>query len=225
MCSVCSAYRRVLNRLPGVSANINLATEHARLASAVALRRATHGGGSQGGRRPCRRGWTRGGEGEGAHPVPARGAALLDLVALTAPFVLQMLVMVFADAHDILPLWLQLALATPVQFWIGWRFYVGAWHALRGGGANMDVLIALGTSMAYLYSAVVVAFGLPLHVFFEASTAVVTLVLLGKLLEVRARARACVRRHRRYAEAAAAGGMARRRWQDHADAGRPRTPG
>ncbi len=54
-----------------------------------------------------------------------------------------------------LPRWLQLALATPVQFWIGRRFYVGAWHALRGGGANMDVLIALGTTMAWGLSAVV----------------------------------------------------------------------
>ena len=56
---------------------------------------------------------------------------------------------------DLLPRWLQLALATPVQFWIGRRFYIGAWHALRGGGANMDVLVALGTSAAYFFSAVV----------------------------------------------------------------------
>jgi P-type Cu+ transporter len=191
-CAACAArIEKVLNRLPGVSANINLATERARVwhppsLSAEQLMAAVRKAGY------------------GAHAVVAgreeeKAKARTQYrrevqrfwisVALTAPFVLQMLVMVFADAHDILPLWLQLALATPVQFWIGWRFYVGAWHALRGGGANMDVLIALGTSMAYLYSAVVVAFGLPLHVFFEASTAVVTLVLLGKLLEVRARAR------------------------------------
>ena len=86
--------------------------------------------------------------------------------------------------HDLLPLWLQFALATPVQFWIGQRFYTGAWHSLRGGGANMDVLVALGTTMAYGYSAVVMVWSLPHHVYFEASATVITLVLLGKLLEM-----------------------------------------
>jgi P-type Cu+ transporter len=97
----------------------------------------------------------------------------------------------FAGAtHELLPPWVQLALATPVQFWIGWRFYAGAWHALRGGGANMDVLIALGTTMAYVYSAAVVVLRLPLHLYFEASTAIITLILMGKILEMRARSRA-----------------------------------
>ena len=93
-------------------------------------------------------------------------------------------------AHaDLLPRWLQLLLATPVQFWIGRRFYVGAWHALRGGGANMDVLVVLGTTMAYAFSAVVTLLGLDdQHVYFEAGAAVITLVLLGKLLEARAKA-------------------------------------
>jgi Cu+-exporting ATPase len=97
--------------------------------------------------------------------------------------------MLFHSGHELLPLWFQLALATPVQFWIGKRFYTGAWHALRSGGANMDVLIALGTSMAYFYSAAIVLLALPLHVYFEASTAIITLVLLGKVLERRARSR------------------------------------
>jgi Cu+-exporting ATPase len=91
--------------------------------------------------------------------------------------------------HNELPRWLQLALATPVQFWIGWRFYDGAYKALRGGGANMDVLVALGTSMAWGFSTVVTVFGLAQHVYFEAGAAVITLVLLGKLLEARAKAR------------------------------------
>ena len=82
----------------------------------------------------------------------------------------------------------QLVLATPVQFWIGRRFYVGAWHALRGGGANMDVLVVLGTTMAWAFSAVVTVLGLHQHVYFEAGAAVITLVLLGKLLEARAKA-------------------------------------
>ena len=88
------------------------------------------------------------------------------------------------------PLWLQFALATPVQFWAGARFYSGAWHALRGGAANMDVLVALGTTMAWGWSTAVYAAGLPHHVYFEASASVITLVLLGKLLELKARARA-----------------------------------
>ena len=108
---------------------------------------------------------------------------------LTLPLVAQMGGMLSGGEHqDWLPRWLQLALATPVQFWIGKRFYVGAYHALRGGGANMDVLVALGTTMAYLLSLVVTALGLHAqHVYFEASSAVITLVLLGKLLEARAK--------------------------------------
>ncbi|SMB27145.1 Copper-exporting P-type ATPase A [Sterolibacterium denitrificans] len=112
-------------------------------------------------------------------------------VALTLPLSLQMVAMFdpAATTHDLLPRWLQWLLATPVQFWIGRRFYVGAWHALRGGSGNMDVLVALGTSMAYLHSAVVTLFGLhEQHVYFEASAMVITLVLLGKILEARAKA-------------------------------------
>ncbi|MDD4882420.1 MAG: heavy metal translocating P-type ATPase, partial [Gallionellaceae bacterium] len=112
---------------------------------------------------------------------------------LTLPLVGQMVFMFSGnfDQHaDVLPRWLQLALATPVQFWIGWRFYSGAWNALRGGAGNMDVLVALGTSMAWLYSFIVTLAGLQhQHVYFEASATVITLVLLGKILEARAKAR------------------------------------
>jgi Cu+-exporting ATPase len=89
-----------------------------------------------------------------------------------------------------MPPWLQFALATPVQFFAGARFYVGAWKALRGGGANMDVLVALGTTVAYVLSLAV--WLVPIagqHVYFEAGAVVITLVLLGKLLEARAKAR------------------------------------
>ena len=93
-------------------------------------------------------------------------------------------------AHaDVLPRWLQFLLATPVQFWIGWRFYVGGFNAIRGGAGNMDVLVALGTSMAWGYSALVMVLGLHQHVYFEASATVITLVLLGKILEARAKAK------------------------------------
>jgi Cu+-exporting ATPase len=79
-----------------------------------------------------------------------------------------------------------------VQFWIGWRFYVGGWNAVRGGSGNMDVLVALGTTMAWVYSTVVLLFDLHQHVYFEASATVITLVLLGKILEARAKAKTSV---------------------------------
>ncbi|HEY7787568.1 MAG TPA: copper-translocating P-type ATPase, partial [Casimicrobiaceae bacterium] len=116
---------------------------------------------------------------------------LLIAVVLTAPLLIQMAFMFVPGAmthEDVLPRWLQFALATPVQFVVGRRFYTGAWHALRGGGANMDVLVVLGTSIAWLWSAVVTVFGLNEHVYFEASAAIITLVLFGKALEARARA-------------------------------------
>ena len=85
-----------------------------------------------------------------------------------------------------------LLLATPVQFWAGWRFYRGAWGALRHGGADMNTLVAVGTSAAYLYSAVAAlapqlfAAGRA-EVYFDTSALIVTLILLGRLLEARAR--------------------------------------
>ena len=96
----------------------------------------------------------------------------------------------FAGGHGWMPGWVQWLLATPVQFWSGRRFYRGAWKALRGGTANMDVLVALGTSVAYLFSAAVLFFNLDQHVYFEAAAVVITLVLLGKYLEARAKASA-----------------------------------
>jgi Cu+-exporting ATPase len=109
---------------------------------------------------------------------------------LTAPLVAQMGFMV-TGRHDIeLPTGLQFALAAPVQFWAGARFYAGSWKALRGGAANMDVLVALGTTAAFAFSVAVWLLPLPgQHVYFEAGAVVITLVLLGKLLEGRAKAR------------------------------------
>jgi Cu+-exporting ATPase len=109
---------------------------------------------------------------------------------LTAPLVAQMGYMV-TGRHEIeLPVWLQFALAAPVQFWAGARFYVGSWKALRGGAANMDVLVALGTTAAFAFSLAVWLVPLPgQHVYFEAGAVVITLVLLGKLLEGRAKAK------------------------------------
>jgi Cu+-exporting ATPase len=88
-----------------------------------------------------------------------------------------------------------LALATPVQFWAGRRFYRGAWGALKHGQANMNTLVAMGTSAAYLYSAVATlapglfAGGSMAHVYFDTSALIITLILLGRLLEMRAKGR------------------------------------
>lgn len=93
--------------------------------------------------------------------------------------------------------WFQLALAAPVQFVIGWPFYVGAFKALRGGSANMDVLVALGTSAAFFYSLYVTigTIGLSAHemhnieLYYETSAVLITLIVLGKLLEGLAKGR------------------------------------
>ena len=89
--------------------------------------------------------------------------------------------------------WLLLALATPVQFYVGWQYYVGAYKSLRNGSANMDVLIAMGTSVAFVYSlAVLVAqtlgiTGVGEHVYFETAAVIIVLIVLGKYLEARAK--------------------------------------
>ena len=195
-CAACaSRIETTLNRLPGVEAAVNFATESARVdydrarADVDALLAAvTRAGYSAHVRRDA--------AAERKQDAARRDAAwralrleLLVATALTVPFVVQMVAMLLPGAgHELMPRWLQFALATPVQFVIGRRFYVGAWNALRGGGANMDVLIALGTTIAWLWSAVVTLAGLSQHVYFEASAAIITLVLLGKALEARARA-------------------------------------
>jgi len=83
--------------------------------------------------------------------------------------------------------WLMLAFATPVQFYVGAQYYVGAYKALRNGAANMEVLIALGTTAAYVYSLPIVFGWLDGHVYLETSAVIITLVRLGKLLEARAK--------------------------------------
>ncbi len=86
--------------------------------------------------------------------------------------------------------WLFLALATPVQFYVGWDYYVGGYKSLRAGSANMDVLVAMGSSAAYFYSLAVLLFpGLSGHVYFETSALIITLIKLGKMLEARAKGR------------------------------------
>ena len=89
--------------------------------------------------------------------------------------------------------WFFFALATPVQFYVGRDYYVGAYKSLRNGSANMDVLVAMGSSVAYFYSmAVLIALtagssALGMHVYFETSAMIITLIVIGKLLEARAK--------------------------------------
>ncbi|TFZ06017.1 copper-translocating P-type ATPase [Ramlibacter henchirensis] len=112
-------------------------------------------------------------------------AALLSL-----PLVLQMIGMAAGRDDWMLPPWVQLALATPVQFWLGARFYRAGWAALRDRSGNMDLLVAIGTSAGWGLSVWLMlrhaGHGMP-HLYFEASAVVITLVLLGKWLEGRAK--------------------------------------
>lgn len=110
-------------------------------------------------------------------------------VALTLPLVGQMVL--HALGFDVrMPGWMELVLATPVQFWIGWRFYKGAWNALKAGAGNMDVLVVMGTSAAYFFSLFTLlrlGEGAVGHLYFEAAAVIITLILLGKILESRAK--------------------------------------
>ncbi|UVJ46552.1 heavy metal translocating P-type ATPase [Pseudomonas sp. LS1212] len=108
---------------------------------------------------------------------------------LSLPLVVQMLAALLGVRWSV-PGWVQLVLATPVQFWLGARFYRDGWRALRVGSGNMDLLVALGTSAGYGLSVYLLAThagpGDP-PLYFEASAVVITLVLLGKWLEARAK--------------------------------------
>jgi len=192
-CVACATrIEKSLNKLEGVEAAVNFASETARvryvpgLATPEMLMGAIRKAGYDASERV-----EASAEEEKARRTDAYRAELRLFwisAALSLPLLLQMFSM-FGQSHaELLPRWLQFALATPVQFWIGRRFYVGGYKALRGGGANMDVLVALGTSTAYGLSAVVTLFGLQhQHVYFEASAVIITLVLMGKLLEARAK--------------------------------------
>ncbi|NWE17710.1 cation-translocating P-type ATPase [Pseudomonas sp. P7548] len=115
--------------------------------------------------------------------------SLLLAIVLALPLVLPMLVEPFG-LHWMLPAWVQFALATPVQFILGARFYIAAWKAVRAGAGNMDLLVAIGTSAGYglsLYEWLTTPAGSMPHLYFEASAVVIALVLLGKYLESRAK--------------------------------------
>ena len=110
-------------------------------------------------------------------------------VALTLPLVSQMVLNAIGFKFH-MPGWFELALATPVQFLVGARFYKGAWNAVKAGAGNMDVLVVMGTSAAYffsLFTLVRLGDGAIGHLYFEAAAVIITLILLGKILETRAK--------------------------------------
>ncbi|MFO1225755.1 heavy metal translocating P-type ATPase [Roseateles sp.] len=190
-CAACATrLEKVLSKVPGVAeAAVNFATERASVALspgsqmvdlagevAAAVHRA---GFSVGQDKPPT-------ATETAEAMRAPWELWLSIV-LSLPLLAPMLVMPFGVNVELPALW-QWLLATPVQLVAGARFYKGAWAALRAGGANMDVLVALGTSAAYGLSLWLWAQGHGgHHLYFESAAVVITLILLGKWLEARAK--------------------------------------
>ena len=189
-CSACvSRVERALARVPGVDeATVSLATEEARVVGAAALDlpallAAVAAAGYEARPKPS--------ESQIDTEIVMRtrrdGLAFLGSALLTVPLLVPMMAGV-AGLHVMLPGWVQLLLATPVQFGVGARFYRNGFKAVRGGTGNMDLLVALGTTAAYALSLFLLlrgAVGAPLY--FEAGATVITLVLLGRFLEARAR--------------------------------------
>jgi len=191
-CASCvSRAEKALKRVPGVlSASVNLATNRAEVQAlgsvgVTALQRAV-----------TRAGYTAHLHGEGTGPTPPPtdserwkvAVGLLLCLPLVGPMVGDLF-----GRHWMLPALWQFVLATPVQFWLGARFYRAGWKALRAGSGNMDLLVALGTSAAYglslwLWWQSVQEGGMP-HLYFETAAVVITLVRLGKWLEARAKHR------------------------------------
>jgi Cu+-exporting ATPase len=187
-CASCVArVEKALLKVPGVlEASVNLATETATVTLAgeaadtaplvAAVTRAGYGVAA-----PLA-------QGSRAQPWLGDGRRVLLAALLSAPLALPMLAMLWGS-HWMLPgLW-QLALAAPVQFWLGARFYRAGWSAVRAGAGNMDLLVALGTTAAFglsLYKLWGGGVGMP-DLYFEGSAVVITFVLAGKWLEARAR--------------------------------------
>ena len=199
-CASCVArVERALRKVPGVQeVAVNLATESAHITYALPAEAAAADSAADMAQRLQRAVRNAGYEPRlhsamapaQAEPGPWAGFAPVALgLALSAPLVLPML----GDAlgqHWMLPPWLQWLLATPVQFYLGARFYQAGWHAARALTGNMDLLVALGTSAGYGLSLWLwwsAPAGHTPHLYFEASAVVITLVLLGKWLEARAK--------------------------------------
>ncbi|MBM7855305.1 Cu+-exporting ATPase [Desulfohalotomaculum tongense] len=202
-CAACSArVERGLNKMPGViNAAVNLALEKAMVEYSPAQLEAADIK-----RKISQLGYKPGDidDGEGAdrektrrqQEIKRQRLYFITAAVFSAPLFLYMLVMVFR-LHGLMPLVIfhpkaQFVFASVVQFIPGWYFYRDAYKSIKGGSANMSVLVALGTSAAYLYSVVVTFFGsrLGIHeVYYESAAIIITLVLLGKMLESQAKGR------------------------------------
>ncbi len=190
---------RALKNVPGVQdVSVNLATESARVVTTdngdmdVRLRRAVRAAGYE-----PRAVSSAADDAAALSPWHGFGPVAVGL-ALSIPLMAPMLGDLFGQDW-MLPPWVQLLLATPVQFWLGARFYRAGWHAARARTGNMDLLVALGTSAAFGLSLWLwwraatgehAGHGVVPHLYFEASAVVITLVLLGKWLEARAKRQA-----------------------------------
>lgn len=193
-CASCvNRVEKALRKVDGVlDASVNLATESARVRIAGNVQpdrliKAIDAAGYQASlHRP-----PTGGTAPASHSSKKSTDGLHVAIAavLSLPLVLPM-IMELLGQHSMLPAWIQFALATPVQFWLGARFYRAGWKAVKARAGNMDLLVALGTSAAYglsIYQMLIHAdHGMP-HLYFEASAVVITLILLGKWLETRAK--------------------------------------
>ena len=199
-CASCVArVERVLKRVPGVQeVSVNLATELARVESSQpvpfdALAQVIDKAGYQAFAVPDPDAAPAAQGEDAAAAAPATpfllsGAAVLLSALLSLPLVVPMF-LELAGFHVMLDGWLQFALAAPVQFWLGARFYRAGWKALLAASGNMDLLVALGTSAAFGLSVYLLLadHGPMPHLYFEASAVVITLVKLGKWLESRAK--------------------------------------
>jgi Cu+-exporting ATPase len=198
-CASCAGrVEKALKKVPGVTgASVNLATEKAHVTYVTYV--TSHGGVTVDALvAAVRKAGYQAAAAQEAEPAREPGAGLPSWWRVAAsgllslPLILAMLAMPFG-ADWALPGWAQLALATPVQFWLGGRFYKAGWKALRAWAGNMDLLVALGTSAAYGLSVYLLwaqraSAGMPMqHLYFESSAIIITLVLLGKWLEERAR--------------------------------------
>jgi Cu+-exporting ATPase len=185
-CASCvTRVEKALKKVPGVQeATVNLATESARVVYAAdaqmeaQIRRAVRNAGYE----------PRAAEDQAPQDLsPWAGFAPVAIgLVLSLPLVIPM-AGDLAGRHWMLPAWLQFLLATPVQFILGARFYQAGWHALKAGTGNMDLLVAIGTSAGWALSVWLWLAQGESHLYFEASAVVITLVLLGKWLEARAK--------------------------------------